>query len=174
MAWTHTAVHVNMQSDSGSNKPAILLLSQHYLIAIFLQLTHDQTRPSKNRCTFFFSTCCLSLTQSQKGACPYLIWLSSRLLTHPIVVWGAARQVPLASVPVLFAADRAQTVNCRFHRATGPDTLRYISSRRARFVFCFVFFTAAGAAICTSKLILMAAKREAGLPKHESWNWRKV
>lgn len=65
----------------------------------------------------------------KKGACSYFIWLSSRLLTHPFVVWDATRQVPRC----LFAAHRAQTVNCCFHRATRPDKLGNISSRRASF-----------------------------------------
>lgn len=67
-AGTHAAVHVCVQSDSGWRKRQIPLLSQHYLIARFLQPTHDRTRAAKNRRPFFSPPCFASPSHSpEKG-----------------------------------------------------------------------------------------------------------
>lgn len=103
-AGTHAAVHVCAQSDSGSRKRQIPLLSQHYLIAMFLQPTHDRTRAAKNRRPFFFPLVLLpphTVPRRGGGARPHSIWLSARLSPRPVVVWGAARQVPRC-VPTFF------------------------------------------------------------------------
>lgn len=132
-AGTHAAVHVCVQSDSGWRKRQIPLLSQHYLIARFLQPTHDRTRAAKNRRPLFPPPLfCFPLTQSREGGWGRRVRIrfgSPPDFRHAPLLFGAPRDRCLAAfLPALFATETAQTANCRFHRATCPGMFRRISS----------------------------------------------
>lgn len=131
-AGTHGAVHVCVQSDSGSRKRQIPLLSQHYLIAMFLQPTHDRTRAAKNRRPFFFPLVLLPPHPGPRrvgGGHVRIRFGSPPDFRHAPLLFGAPRDRCLAAfLPSLFATETAQTVNCRFHGATCPGMFRRISS----------------------------------------------